>query len=131
MHMQPIPELLSGDNLRFQQILINLVKNALKFAVTGDVRIFVAHEEDEQLLKVHVVDNGKGIRSEDMGKLFSYFGKLKRTANINSEGIGMGLMICQNLVKMNKGTISVHSNGENQGSVFSFTMSVKPVEAQE
>ena len=112
--------------------MINLVKNALKFAVTGDVRIFVAYEEVEQLLKVQVVDNGKGIRSEDISKLFSYFGKLKRTADINSEGIGMGLMICQNLVRMNKGTISVHSNGENQGSVFSFTMLVKPVEeAQE
>ena len=102
--------------------MINLVKNALKFAVTGDIRIFVAYEEDEQLLKVQVVDNGKGIRSEEISKLFSYFGKLKRTANINSEGIGMGLMICQNLVRMNKGTILVHSKGENQGSVFSFTM---------
>ena len=99
--------------MRFQQILINLVKNALKFSIKGIVRIFVAYEEDEQILKVQVVDNGKGIKSEDISKLFSYFGKLKRTANINSEGIGMGLMICQNLVKMNKGTISVHSNGEN------------------
>jgi len=89
------------------------VKNALKFSIKGIVRIFVAYEEDEQILKVQVVDNGKGIKSEDISKLFSYFGKLKRTANINSEGIGMGLMICQNLVKMNKGTISVHSNGEN------------------
>lgn len=89
------------------------MKNALKFSIKGIVRIFVAYEEDEQILKVQVVDNGKGIKSEDISKLFSYFGKLKRTANINSEGIGMGLMICQNLVKMNKGTISVHSNGEN------------------
>ena len=93
--------------------MINLVKNALKFSLKGNVRIFVAYEEDEQILKVQVVDNGKGIKSEDISKLFSYFGKLKRTANINSEGIGMGLMICQNLVKMNGGTISVHSNGEN------------------
>ena len=50
---------------------------------------------------------------EDMPKLFNLFGKLKRTAEINSEGIGMGLMICQNLVKMNKGTIEVHSDGDN------------------
>ena len=93
--------------------MINLVKNALKFSLKGNVRIFAAYEEDEQILKVQVVDDGKGIKSEDISKLFSYFGKLKRTANINSEGIGMGLMICQNLVKMNKGTITVHSNGEN------------------
>jgi len=44
--------------------------------------------------KVHVIDNGVGIRSEDMNKLFSMFGKLRRTAEMNDEGIGMGLMIC-------------------------------------
>ena len=50
------------------------------------------------------------------------FGKLRRTAEINNEGIGLGLMICENLVKMNKGTISVHSDGENKGSIFTFSM---------
>jgi len=50
------------------------------------------------------------------------FGKLRRTAEINSEGIGMGLMICQQLVELNGGTIQVHSDGEEQGSVFTFTM---------
>lgn len=48
-----------------------------------------------------------------MDKLFTMFGKLRRTAEMNNEGIGMGLMICQNLIKMNGGTISVHSDGEN------------------
>ena len=65
------------------------------------------------MLKVHIVDTGRGIRQEDMNKLFTMFGKLKRTAKVNSEGIGMGLMICQNLVKLNKGEISVRSRGEN------------------
>lgn len=53
------------------------------------------------------------------------FGKLKRTAGINSEGIGMGLMICENLVKMNGGTINVHSDGENMGAVISFSMQMQ------
>ena len=44
---------------------------------------------------------------------------------MNSEGIGMGLMICQNLVHMNKGTIEVHSDGEDMGSVFTFTMKMR------
>lgn len=68
------------------------------------------------------MDNGRGIREEDMDLLFKQFGKLRRTAEMNSEGIGMGLMICQNLVQMNKGTISVHSEGIDMGSVFTFTM---------
>ena len=75
-------------------------------------------------------DNGKGIKREDMDKLFKWFGKLKRTADLNSEGIGMGLMICQNLVKVNKGTISVHSDGPNKGSTFSFSMHMKLNEPQ-
>ena len=54
----------------------------------------MAYDDDNEMLKVHVVDTGKGIREEDMEKLFKMFGKLKRTAKVNSEGIGMGLMIC-------------------------------------
>ena len=55
------------------------------------------------------------------------FGKLRRTAELNSEGLGMGLMICQKLVELNKGTISVKSDGIDKGSVFTFTMDMKRV----
>ena len=79
------------------------------------------------MLEVHVIDNGKGIRPEEMSSLFKQFGKLKRTASMNSEGIGMGLMICQKLVSLNKGMIKVHSDGENKGSVFSFTMNMHQI----
>ena len=82
----------------------------------------MAFDEANQMLKVYVVDTGKGIRADDIDKLFTLFGKLKRTAEMNNEGIGMGLVICQNLVNMNHGTISVKSDGEEKGSVFYFTM---------
>jgi len=98
MPTQVLPKFLRGDQIRLKQILINLVKNALKFCRGGQIRLVMAFDEDQDLLKVHIVDNGKGILQEDMAKLFSLFGKLERTAEINSEGIGMGLMICKNLV---------------------------------
>ena len=120
-----LPRELEGDSLRLQQILINLTKNALKFSIRKEVRIIMAYDYIQEMLRVHIHDTGKGILAEEMPKLFNLFGKLKRTAEINSEGIGMGLMICQNLVKMNGGTIEVHSNGENCGSVFSFCMKMK------
>ena len=82
----------------------------------------MAYDEANELLKVQVQDSGCGIRAEDMIVLFKQFGKLKRTAKMNSEGIGMGLMICQNLVQKNGGTISVHSDGIDKGSIFTFTM---------
>lgn len=106
-----VPETLHGDNIRLKQVLINLVKNALKFTRNGLVRIFSTFDEEVGLLKTEVIDNGTGIRKEDMDKLFLQFGKLKRTAEMNSEGIGMGLMICQNLVHSCGGTITVHSDG--------------------
>ena len=71
---------------------------------------------------MHVVDTGKGIKESEMERLFSMFGKLLRTADMNSEGIGMGLMICKNLVELNGGEISVHSDGEDRGAMFTFTM---------
>ena len=55
------------------------------------------------MLKIHIVDNGQGIKRQNIDRLFSMFGKLRRTAAINSEGIGMGLEICQKLVEMNSG----------------------------
>ena len=82
----------------------------------------MAYCESSSKLKVAVVDNGKGIKADEMSQLFSKFGKLWRTAEMNSEGLGMGLMICKQLVELNQGTISVHSKGENLGSAFTFTM---------
>ena len=105
------------------------MKNALKFTQLGEITIFMAYDEAKQQLRVHVVDTGRGIKAEDKAKLFTLFGKLRRTAEINSEGIGMGLMICRDLVTINKGTIEVHSDGVDQGSTFSFTMEMKPAAA--
>ena len=84
--------------------------------------MIAAYDQEAELLKVHIFDSGKGIKREDISKLFTMFGKLRRTSEMNSEGIGMGLMICQKLVELNSGTIEVYSEGENMGSVFSFTM---------
>lgn len=53
-----------------------------------------AYDQETEMIKFHIVDNGKGIAAKDIKTLFKMFGKLKRTAEINSEGIGMGLMIC-------------------------------------
>ena len=89
-----LPDKLIGDELRLKQILINLVKNAFKFTRSGCIRVIAAYDEKLEELIVHIVDTGKGIREDEMAKLFTRFGKLVRTAANNSEGIGLGLMIC-------------------------------------
>lgn len=79
------------------------------------------------MLKVHVIDEGKGIRPDDFDKLFKLFGKLNASADENPDGIGMGLMICKNIVSHYGGTISCYSAGENQGSTFMFSLKMPVV----
>ena len=123
--MVPLPEFLIGDQMRLKQILINLVKNSFKFTRKGCIRIIATYDEANEMLKVHIFDTGKGIRDDEIAQLFTRFGKLLRTASMNSEGIGMGLMICQNLINESQGTIAVFSEGENKGSTFTFTVKMK------
>lgn len=56
--------------MRLKQILINLVKNALKFTFKGMVKILATYNVADEMLEVHVIDNGKGIRQEEMSSLF-------------------------------------------------------------
>ena len=74
------------------------------------------------MLVVDVIDTGVGIAAEDMAALFSRFGKLHRTASMNSEGIGLGLTIVKQIVESAKGKVTVTSEGVGKGSTFSFSM---------
>ena len=75
-----LPDRLNGDELRLQQVLINLVKNALKFTTEGHVRILAGYDSDKGSLLVHVSDSGKGVTQEELPELCHKFGKLFRTA---------------------------------------------------
>lgn len=71
-----MPKFLVGDPKRLQQVLINLVKNAIKFTTKGYIKIKVSYKCEKNLLIVHVKDTGHGIAAEDLPKLFTRFGKL-------------------------------------------------------
>ena len=112
--------MLIGDQVRLQQVLINLTKNALKFTHKGQIQIKAAYDYYQELLQVKVSDTGKGINSDEMQKLFTLFGKIERTEDSNPDGIGMGLTICQKILMSCGGKIEVHSEGENMGTTFFF-----------
>ena len=117
------PSLVLGDNRRFKQVLMNLMKNAMKFTRSGKIMIKARYEgQPSQMLFVDVIDTGAGIAPEDMAALFSRFGKLLRTAEINSEGIGLGLMIVKQIVESASGQVKVFSEGVGKGSTFTFSM---------
>ena len=103
-------------------MLINLVKNALKFTKKGQIAIEMSYDSIEGVLHGSVRDTGRGIAPEDMPKLFSRFGKLARTADVNNEGIGLGLTIVKSIVQQHDGEVNVESPGVNKGSTFSFWM---------
>ena len=83
--------------------MINLTKNALKFTLRGEIKIRAAYDWCKEKLIVHVVDTGVGINNREMDKLFKMFGKVERTEGMNSEGIGMGLMICKRIIENSGG----------------------------
>ena len=77
------------------------------------------------MLRVCISDNGKGIQSSEKTEIFEKFGKLMRTAAMNSEGIGLGLTISKSLVEANGGELRVASKGIDKGSHFMFAMKME------
>ena len=71
-----------------------MTKNALKFSQGHEIKIKAMYDVGKELLRVYVVDKGKGIKADEMDKLFTLFGKIERTSEDNVDGIGMGLTIC-------------------------------------
>jgi len=110
---------LKNDRRRFEQILINLLNNGVKFTEKGSVRIECVVDGDE--LVIRVSDTGIGIRREDLGKLFQAFQQVDVGLTRNHEGTGLGLSICKRLVEKMGGRIWVESE-YGVGSVFTFTL---------
>ena len=90
--------------------------------------IIVSYDAQNEQLIVQVADTGKGIKAEEIPTLCQKFGTLLRTAEMNSEGVGLGLMISKALIEANKGQLSIHSQGINKGSTFEFTMKMQQVD---
>ncbi|MCM1298756.1 MAG: PocR ligand-binding domain-containing protein [Firmicutes bacterium] len=122
-----IPQMLLGDNTRIQQVLINLLNNAVKFTNVGEVHLKVRStniSSDTLLIKMAVSDTGIGIKSTDLDKLFKSFQQVDSKRNRNIEGTGLGLAITKNLVELMGGTISVDSEYE-KGSTFTIQLPQK------
>ena len=134
------------DERRLIQILLNLVSNAVKFTpmdgtITIKVRLIKANSDlggllpselrrfynTGDLLEVSVSDTGIGIGEEDMSKLFKMNGFLKKTEEINTRGIGLGLHICRELVRKLGGDIICESEWQ-KGSTFTFVVKVELVD---
>lgn len=114
-----------GDALRLNQILMNLLSNAMKFVKeNGHVTLSakqLQHSEDKTLFQFQVSDDGIGMSEEFMGRLYQSFEQESAQTAVKYGGSGLGLSITKNLVTMMNGSIDVKSK-EGEGSTFTVVM---------
>ncbi len=125
--LPPGPLWCETDGARLQQVLINLVGNALKFTKKGGITLRVAVDQlgfDALSLKFAVIDTGPGISDAEQAKLFQPYVQLSGSATSNVRGTGLGLSISRRLVTLLGGTLGVQSR-LGEGSEFGFTIEAK------
>lgn len=124
-----IPQVLCGDKKRIEQILLNLLINAVKYTDEGSVSLDIQCEmidEENVTLIMSVIDTGVGIRKEDLENLYDAFKRLDVNKHENVQGSGLGLTITKNLVDLMHGEITVDSI-YTKGSTFTVKISQKIV----
>ena len=110
-----IPEYLYGDDIRLRQILTNLCGNAVKFTENGYVRMKVIAANE--MLAFEINDSGRGIRKDEIQKIFNAFEQVDTKKNRNAIGVGLGLSISKTFAEMMGGKIKVDSE-HGHGATF-------------
>ena len=121
-----IDEIIDGDSVRLSQILINLIGNALKFTIEGNVwlKIQIIRESTESYdLKFIIKDDGVGIPKDKQATIFETFSQVKNNKS-EYQGTGLGLSIVKKLIELYESEITLVSE-TNQGAEFSFTLTIK------
>jgi signal transduction histidine kinase/CheY-like chemotaxis protein len=121
-----VPVAVTGDAARLQQVLTNLVGNAIKFTESGEVVIRVSLDEagDRPLIRFSISDTGVGVNVADQERLFKSFAQADSSTTRRYGGTGLGLAISKRLAEMMGGTIGVDST-IGHGSTFWFTVQLQ------
>ena len=117
-----VPEKICVDRESLQNVLFNLVDNAVKYTDAGSIQILCAHEPG--LLRIDVQDTGDGMTEADLRSLFQKYHRGKNAHARAVDGTGMGLYVVRRLVEAADGRISVTSKGPGKGSTFTATLPV-------
>ena len=115
------PLAIYSDPTRIQQILLNLVKNAVKFTSQGYINVKLSRDKDNLLFEV--IDTGIGVPEEKKQLIFKEFCQADASTTRKFGGTGLGLSICKNLASLMKGDIGIRDNPEG-GSIFWFSLPI-------
>lgn len=116
---------IKGDTVRIEQVLANLISNAVKFTEMGTITIGAERrtsERNREEIMVTVADTGIGISPEDQPKLFQQFSQVDDSPTRRTGGTGLGLSICRSLIELHGGSIGLLHSGIGEGSTFYFTL---------
>ena len=113
-----------GDRDRLEQVLGNLMENAVKYSPDGSEILVTVEDRGDQLV-TSVADRGIGIPTDELGQVFERFHRGRQVSSTNYGGLGLGLYITKQIVERHGGTIWVESR-EGQGTTFSFSLPVAP-----
>ncbi len=128
-----IPKRLYGDDVRTEQIILNILNNAVKYTEEGSITFSMRHEKistGDVILSVSITDTGIGMKQEDIGKLFSPYERIEESRNKKIEGTGLGMSITKSLLKQMDSTLEVTSE-YGKGSTFAFSITVPVVSDEE
>ena len=114
-----VPNNIIGDSFRFQQIIINLLDNAIKYSPKGKVLIELNLNSQNEI-EVSIIDNGKGIEKTKLEQIFKPYTQEKSNTSRQYGGTGLGLAICDQLIQLMNGVITVSSSP--RGSIFKFSL---------
>jgi hypothetical protein len=120
-----VPPTLVGDSVRFRQVLMNLIANAIKFTPAGAVHVHAELTEDGESLLCRVVDSGIGVEETVRERIFEAFFQADGTLRRRYGGTGLGLTISKQLVELQGGRIGTYNNHPESGATFWFELPLR------
>jgi two-component system sensor histidine kinase KdpD len=122
LELAPDLPMVAVDEVLFEQVLFNLVDNAAKYAPAGS-KITIAADQQEQQVRLRLLDAGPGIPVEELEHVFDKFYRV-RSVDRRRAGTGLGLAICRGFVEAMHGTITAANRTDGSGAVFTITVPV-------
>ena len=125
------PAWVVGDDARLQQVLSNIVRNALKFSAAGSEVRLSSRIDEEGFIVCSCTDHGVGIKPEVMERIFVAFEQADKDVARRFGGLGLGLAIARHLTQQHGGTLTAHSDGPGQGATFTVRLPLVDAAAKE